>query len=167
MIISCHVDTTASTGSSFYLETISMLWEPLRRDFQRLSIIFLRIFFFTNLNLCMGDWKTHYCVGQRVCSGFSILPNGKTHNEPFGQINITNNCMCVLNRFSHVWVFVTLWTVARQAHLSMGILQARILEWVAMPSSRGSSQSRDRTCKSSVSCIGGWVFTTSTTWEAH
>ena len=26
-----------------------------------------------------------------------------------------------------------------------GILQARILEWVAMPSSRGSSQPRDRT----------------------
>jgi len=27
----------------------------------------------------------------------------------------------------------------------MGILQARILEWVAMPSFRGSSQSRDQT----------------------
>ena len=32
-----------------------------------------------------------------------------------------------------------------------GILQARILEWVAIPSSRGSSQPRDRTC---VSCGG-------------
>ena len=32
---------------------------------------------------------------------------------------------------------VILWTVAHQASLSMGILQARILEWVAMPSSRG------------------------------
>ena len=39
--------------------------------------------------------------------------------------------------------FATPWTVARQAPLSMGILQARILEWVAMPSSRGSSQPRD------------------------
>ena len=28
----------------------------------------------------------------------------------------------------------------------LGILQARILEWVAMTSSRGSSQSRDQTC---------------------
>ena len=28
------------------------------------------------------------------------------------------------------------WTVARQAPLSMGILQARIPEWVDMPSSR-------------------------------
>ena len=32
-----------------------------------------------------------------------------------------------------------------QAPLSMEILQARILEWAAMPSSRGSSQPRDRT----------------------
>ena len=37
-----------------------------------------------------------------------------------------------------------------------GILQARILEWVAMPSSRGSSQPRDRT---QVSCIVGGFFT--------
>ena len=28
-----------------------------------------------------------------------------------------------------------------------GLLQARILEWVAMPSSRGSSRPRDRTCR--------------------
>ena len=35
-----------------------------------------------------------------------------------------------------------------------GILQARILEWVAMLSSRGSSQPRDRTRIAYASCIG-------------
>ena len=39
-----------------------------------------------------------------------------------------------------------------------GILQATILEWVAMPSSRGSSQPRDYTCVSQVSCTGRWVL---------
>ena len=39
-----------------------------------------------------------------------------------------------------------------------GIFQARILEWVAMPPSRGSSQPRDWTCVSYVSCIGRWVL---------
>ena len=39
-----------------------------------------------------------------------------------------------------------------------GILQARMLEWVAMPSSRGSSQPRDRTRVSFISCIGRWVL---------
>jgi len=37
---------------------------------------------------------------------------------------------------------VTPWTVAHQAPLSVGILQARILKWFAIPSSRGSSQPR-------------------------
>ena len=46
-----------------------------------------------------------------------------------------------------------------------GILQARILEWVAMPSSRGPSQARDQTRVSYVSCTGRQVFTTSATWE--
>ena len=39
-----------------------------------------------------------------------------------------------------------------------GILQARLLEWVAMPSSRGSSRLRDQTCVSHVSCAGRWVL---------
>ena len=38
---------------------------------------------------------------------------------------------------------------------ALGIFQERILEWVAMPSSRGSSQPRDRT---QVSCIAGRFF---------
>ena len=48
-------------------------------------------------------------------------------------------------------------TVACQAPLSMGIFQARTLEWVAMPSSRGSSQPGDRTRISCISCIGRQV----------
>ena len=44
-----------------------------------------------------------------------------------------------------------------------GILQARILKWEAIPSSRGSSQPKDPTW---VSCIAGGFFTTSATWEA-
>ena len=39
-----------------------------------------------------------------------------------------------------------------------GTLQARIVEWVAMPSSRGSSRPRDRICVSYVSCTGRWVL---------
>ena len=44
-----------------------------------------------------------------------------------------------------------------------GILQARILEWVAMASSRGSSRPRDQT---QVSCIAGRFFTMWASWEA-
>ena len=59
---------------------------------------------------------------------------------------------------------VTLWTVACQVH---GILQARILEWVAMPSSGGSSQPRDQTASLMSPASVGDFFTTSATWEAR
>ena len=41
-----------------------------------------------------------------------------------------------------------------------GILQVRLLEWVAISSSRGSSQSMDWTCISYVPCIASGVFIT-------
>ena len=45
--------------------------------------------------------------------------------------------LCSAKLLCHVILCVTPWTVDRQIPLSMGILQARILEWVVMPSSRG------------------------------
>ena len=57
---------------------------------------------------------------------------------------------CVL---SHSVMYTSLQPMAP---LSMGILQARIQDWVVMQSSRGSSQPRDRT---QVSHIAGGFFT--------
>ena len=67
-------------------------------------------------------------------------------------------CVCVhacvhIRVLSCIWLSVTPWTIAHQAPLFMGIFQARILEWVAMPSSRASSQPRDWT---PVSCLLYW-----------
>ena len=46
-----------------------------------------------------------------------------------------------------------------------GILQARILEWVAISFSRGFSWLRDQTHISCVSCIGRWILYHWVTWE--
>ena len=60
---------------------------------------------------------------------------------------------CLLSR---VWVFVTPWTVAHQAPLSMGSSRQEYWSgWVAIPFSRGSSRPRDRT---QVSCTAGRVL---------
>ena len=59
---------------------------------------------------------------------------------------------------SHVWLFVSPWIVVH------GILQARILEWVAFPFCRGSSQPRDQT---QVSRMAGGFFTSWVTREAQ
>ena len=71
---------------------------------------------------------------------------------------------CVLSLFSPVWLFETLRTARLLVH---GILQARILEWVAMPSSRGSSPPRDEPASLVSPALAGGFFTMSTTKEAH
>ena len=63
--------------------------------------------------------------------------------------------LCSAQSLSRVWLCDP-WTAALQAPLSMGILQARILVWIAMPSSKGYSQSRGPT---QVSHIAGRFFT--------
>ena len=63
-------------------------------------------------------------------------------------------CVCVhAKSLQSLRLFVTL--PGSSVH---GILQARTLEWVAMPSSRGASQPRDQISISYVSCIGMWVL---------
>ena len=62
----------------------------------------------------------------------------------------------MLSCFSSVWLFVTLCSLP--GSFVHGILQARIIEWVAMPSSRASSWPRDPTHVAYVSCIGKWVL---------
>ena len=69
------------------------------------------------------------------------------------QASIKGTYMIML---SCIWLFVTPWTIARQAPLSMGFSGQEY--WVAMPFSKGSSQPRDQIHVSYVSCIGKQVL---------
>ena len=64
--------------------------------------------------------------------------------DEFGGLGLTYT-HCAMLSHAVVSDSATPWTVAHQAPLSMRILQARILECVAMPFSRGFSQQRDQT----------------------
>ena len=62
--------------------------------------------------------------------------------------------ICSVQLLSHVQLSVTPWTVWSLPGSSVhGILQAWILEWVAISFSRGSSQPRDQTSISYITCI--------------
>ena len=62
--------------------------------------------------------------------------------------------------FDSLWPYEQTCSPGSSVH---GIFQARILEWVAISSSRGSSRPRDQT---RVSCIGRWILYQGATWEA-
>ena len=113
-------------------------------------------------------WVVLWCTGLivfRAPTGFNL---NIWETRGIGKLNgMAKNTKLVSDRvcavLSCVPLFVTPWT-CHQAPLSTGILQARILEWVAVPSSRGSSQPRDRT---QVSCTAVGFFTIWATREAQ
>ena len=90
-----------------------------------------------------------------VSAGWPLIKAGHTHTPAGPEEQAPWDQSYAYSHFSRVQRFATPRTEAHQAPLSMGILQARILEWVAMPSSRGSSQPRDQT---QVSHIAGVFF---------
>ena len=72
-------------------------------------------------------------------------------------------CACVLSHFSHICLCNS--TDCSPPSSSVNeIIQARMLEWIAMPSSRQSSWRRDRT---QISPIAGIFLTCWVMWEAH
>ena len=80
--------------------------------------------------------------GRAECHGKYEMLSGRRRGENQAEMTSADIKYFML---SSIQLFVGPWTVARQAPLSMGILQARILQWVAMSSSRGSSQPGDQT----------------------
>ena len=76
-------------------------------------------------------------------------------------------CCCCLVTQLYLTLCHPMDCIACQAPLSMGILQAIILEQVAMSSSRESSWPRDQTCTSNVSCINRQILYCQATREAN
>ena len=79
-----------------------------------------------------------------------LLSHGAVHHLPERNLHLNYVCVCAL---SWVRLFVTPWAVACHQ-----IFQTRTLEWVAISYSRGSSQPRDETQDSCVSCIGRQIL---------
>ena len=59
---------------------------------------------------------------------------------------------CLLSCGNHVWLYATPWTIAHQALLSMKIVQASILEWIA----KGCYQPRIKPASRISPALAGW-----------
>ena len=77
-----------------------------------------------------------WAPGNWTLTTSSHFYHPKAYPFPVPNSSLSPQTRCCAWLLSRVQLFVTPWTAALQAPLSMGILQARILEWVAMPPSR-------------------------------
>ena len=103
----------------------------------------------------LEDWLT--------CSTLNPDPRGISHSA-----SATLAPMCVFAQsLSRVWLFATPWrTIAQQAPLSMEFFQARILGWVTISYSRGSSRPGIEPVSLSSPALAGGFLTIRATWEA-
>ena len=85
-----------------------------------------------------------------------VIPwyNSETHSSGNKQESVSESEVKVL--LSHVWLFVTSMDYSPPVSFVHGILQGRLLEWVAIPSSGGSSWPMYQT---QVSCTADRFFT--------
>ena len=73
----------------------------------------------------------------------------------------------MLNHFSHVWLFVTLWTIACQAPPSMGFFRQEYCRGLPCPSPGDLPHPGIESASLISPELACAFFTASTTWEAH
>ena len=121
-------------------------------------LVFFLIYFFSLLLEKLRDLTYFSHDWIDFCFSFDFL---KASDVIYSSWEITLRPLCVhtksLQSCMTPWVLVDCSLPGSSVH---GILQARILEWVAIPFSRGSSPPRDWTCVSCISYIAGIFFTT-------
>ena len=76
-------------------------------------------------------------------------------------------CACILSRFSHAWLFMTLWTVAYRAPLSMRFSRQEYWSGLPCPPPGDLPYPRIEHLSLMSPALAGKFFTTSNTWETH
>ena len=116
---------------------------------------FVSFFFFSKV--FFFNWST---VDLQCCVSFKCTAKG-----------CVCVCVCVfmyvhvcVSGFSHVWLFVTLWTVACQNPLPMGLARQEYLSGLSCPPPRDLPKLGIEPTSLLSPALAGWFFTTSSTW---
>ena len=102
-------------------------------------------------------------VGDSHCQNSNTDQKTDTLRSHKSPIHLSS--VCVLSHFSRFWLFVTLWTVADQASLSLGFCRQEYHS--GLPCSPPGDLPDPRIEPTSLTCpaLAGEFFTTSITWE--
>ena len=120
-------------------------------------------------NNCLYWWLLY--VVWSDCISFVIFDNHKTPKEypddSGSQILLPSKTtnVCMPSHFSHVWLFVTLWTVAHQASLSIGFSRQEDWSGLPCPPPRDLPDPGIQPASLMPSVLAGGFFITRATWE--
>ena len=115
------------------------------------------------------QWVGHLTwahIVQKLCF-FALVSCNKTLMDLFNRFSYYWNCNAMLSRFSHVWLFATLWTIVHQVPLSMGFSREKYWSGLPFPSPGDLPDPGIKPMSLASSALAGGFFTTNATWEAH
>ena len=137
------------------------------------SIVIIVLYVFKTSQNVLSFHKNDVCsILSQLIQNSRVKVNILNKNHP--HLTSPSNCyehVCMLSHFSRIWLFFNSMDCSPPGSSVHRILQTRLLEWGAMPSSRGSSsrgssRPRDPTQVSCSSHIGRQILFRWATWEA-
>ena len=117
------------------------------------NLVPINITYFNNIFITLKRTLYLSAVTPYSCQHAHSLETSNLCSVSTNTPSLDISQMCMLSHFSSVWP-----CGIPPGSCVHGILQVTIMEWIAMPSPRRSSQPRDGTFISYVSCIGRQVL---------
>ena len=152
-----HRDPIAGMTDISFLPSIH---EEIRRDQCLLYVVCDFVFVLTYKDRIVHSWMIR--PDFYVWSLFIKATRSKLQEIIWGWVKV----MCVLSLFSCVQLFAILWTVARQAPLSMGFSRQECWSGLPCPSPGDLPGPGTKTESLKSPALAGGLFTTSAAWEA-
>ena len=109
-------------------------------------------------------WKTSHIEILVKHNSIFVLASWFTDMH---KVDLKSVCVWMLSRFSHVWLFSTLWTITGQALLSMGISRQGCWNGLLCPLTGNLPHPGTEPMSLASPALAGRFLTTSTTWEAQ
>ena len=159
----------ANTGPPWESKNTTAVWRGRDSRKERLELVklsrkhpelidaaFTNFFFFKHDESLYGPIVKHI-------SFFDFFKVGH-HPEPV-LCDFPNTCICVLGHFCCVRLFMTLWTVTCQVHLSVGFSRQEYWSGLPFPSPEDLPDPEVKSMSLLSPALAGGLFTTRATWE--
>ena len=104
-----------------------------------------------------------HCLSLEMMYVCRVFSNKVSSDQDIRLGKKKKDCCCLVGK--SCLILCNIMDCSPTAFSVHGVFQARILEWVAIPSSRESLQPRNQTHVSCLSCIGRWILYHYTTRE--